>query len=100
MLAHMIEHFFDRPGLPDGDKIGSHKSTHCVFWVAQEFLGNGALFGIEQLKQLSDGAARKLLEERRAVIWRHFVENLDALLLAHGMEELLLSRYSNTSVAS
>ena len=65
-----------RPTLPSG--------------IAEQRLRDAALFRREQPDQLPRRRARQFLEQRRAIVRRHLVQNADDLLVRHAAEQLLL----------
>ena len=83
MLAHIIEHLLHRPILLHRDKVRRHQTANAVFRITEQRRGHAAFFRREQTNQLARRRARHFLEQRRAIVRRHLVQNGDDLLVRH-----------------
>ena len=73
-----------------GDEIRRHQTADTAFRITEQRLRNAAFLRREQLNQLPRRRARHFLEQRRAIVRRHFVQDPGHLLVRHGAEQLLL----------
>ena len=90
VFAHVIEHLFHRPAGIDRDQVRRHQPADAAFGITEERLGDAAFLRREQLDQLARRRARQFLEQRRAIVRRHFVEDPDDLLVRHRAQQFLL----------
>ena len=91
MFAHVIEHLLHSPVLVHRDKIRRHQTAHAVFGITEQRRRDASLFRRKQSNQLSRRCARQFLEQRRAIVRRHLVQNRHDLLVSHGAQQLLLA---------
>ena len=87
---HVFEDMLDGPVGIDGDEIGRHQPADAAFGVAEEILRDGAFGRRERGDEALDGLGWEFLQERRAVVGRHLVEDRHGLFAAHGVQEFLL----------
>ena len=71
-------------------KSGVIKRPDAAFGITEQRLRDPSFLRREQPDQLPRGRARHFLEQRRAIVRRHFVQNPDDLLVRHRPEQLLL----------
>ena len=90
MFADVIEHLLHRPILLHRDKIRRHQTANAVFGITEQRRGDAAFFRREQSDQLPRRGARQFLQQRRAIVRRHFIQNGDDLLVRHRAQQFLL----------
>ena len=71
-------------------KSGVIKRPTLSSGITEERLGDAALLRREKPNELAGRRARHFLEERRAIVRRHFVQDRDDLFVRHGPQQLLL----------
>ena len=86
----MIQHLLHGPFIPYRNEVRRHQPADAVFRIPEQIFSFGPFFRREQLQQLCDGAARQLLQQGGAIVRRHFVDDLDDLLLPHCLKQPLL----------
>ena len=72
------------------DKIRRHQSADAVFGIAEQRRGDTAFLRRKQTDQLPRRGARQFLQQRRAIVRRHLVQNAHDLLVCHGAQQFLL----------
>ena len=90
VFAHVIEDLLHRPLILHRDELRRHQSAHAAFGIIEERLRDFQFFGAEKTKQLRHRRAGQFLDERRAVVGRHRVENMNGVLLPHGVQQVPL----------
>ena len=79
-----------RPILLRRDKIRRHQTANAVFRIAEQRRGHVAFFRREQTDQLARRGTRQFLQQRRAIVRRHLVQNGYHLLVCHRAQQFLL----------
>ena len=79
-----------RPILLRRDKIRRHQTANAVFRIAEQRRGYAAFFRREQTDQLARRGTRQFLQQRRAIVRRHLIQNGYHLLVRHRAQQFLL----------
>ena len=90
VLPDVIEHLLHRPRIPDRDEIRRHQPPDAALAIPEQRLGGRALCRRQQIQQLRNRRARQLLQQRRAIVGRHLVEDLDRVLLPQRAQQTRL----------
>ena len=90
VLADVIEHALNRPVVAHGDKIRRHQTAHAALGIIQQRLRDFFFLRRKKLQQLHHRCARQFLQQRRAVVGRHLIQDARRLRRAHRLEQRLL----------
>ena len=90
VLAYVVEDVADRPVLAHGDVVRRHQPADRALGIAEQRHRDGPLLGRQERQQLARRGRRQLLEEHRAVVGRHVVEQRRDVFLGHRLEERFL----------
>ena len=88
--ADVVEGLLDRPLLANADESRGHQATDAALGVVEQRLRDGFFLGRKELDELDHGRPRQLLEQRRAVVGRHVIEDAGGLGLPHRFQDDLL----------
>ena len=97
VLADVVEALLHGPAPADRDVVRRHQPADAVLGVAEQRHGDAALVRSQEVQKLPRRGRRQLLQERRAVVRRHLVqdardavppERLQQPLLGLGLEVL------------
>ena len=80
---HVVEHLANGPLLADRDVVRRHQPADGLLGIAEQRQRHGPFGRREQGQQLPRRFRRQLLEEHRAVVRRHVVQQLRDVLLRH-----------------
>ena len=90
VCAHIGQHFVDCPMRFHRDEIRRHQTAHAVLRITEQYARDLTFLRGEKLNQLPRRRARQLLQQCRAIVRRHLVQNPDHLFMRHPTEEMLL----------
>jgi hypothetical protein len=79
-----------RPILLHLDKIRRHQTPNAVFWITEQRCRHVAFLGREETDQLARRGAWQFLQQRRAIVRRHLIQNGNNLLVCHRPQQFLL----------
>ena len=90
VFADVVEHALDGPVRAHAHEVRRHQTAHAVVGIIQERLGDGLFLRREELEELRHRHAGQLLEQRRAVVRRHVVEDARGIHRAHRLQHGVL----------
>ena len=90
MRSNVVEHFADGPVLTHGHVVRRHEPPDRSLRIAKQRQRDGTLGRCEQREQLARRRRRQFLEEQRAVVRRHVVQQRGDVVFCHRLEERFL----------